>query len=640
MIHFLKLILKKSLILLFISFILLANPNVSNAHFVEVYSQINSIQVNRDGIVVYCYYCTGPIYAPIVWIKADMDADGKISPREARQWIEKAVSHMSGLLDEKTKIAWEMEDLKWPSSINLCSLGDEDICVTLKFPWPKNFSGAHRFVLEDSFEEQICTVYFDVFNANKNNQADLKNFNFQRDNRKLSINFNINLDEGGIEKSRLLDQNKDFPQVPSSKKESSSLPSGKNSSENPGQKVQVLPYTNQQKSLVPTLKIPLGTPPSSSEPMDAAAVDASPQNQLSINEKIRDSLNEFRGAKGNPSATKDMLQQKQSFKILSGILDGNNHSLGLYLLFFFIAFLLGALHALTPGHGKSLVAAYLVGSKGTLRHAVILGAIVTLTHTGSVIILSMITLTASHFFLPQDIFPFLEIGSGLLVFLLGIVLFRRRLKEMGRGGHLHHSHHPHGTHSHDHQLLHSHDQEHPHSPDLEHPHSHDHEQPHSHDHKHPHSHDHKHPHSHDHSHPHTHNHSHALEEFTSAGLSMKSLITLGISGGMLPCPDAIAILLVAITLNKILLGTLLILNFSFGIAFVIIAIGIIIVKGRTLVSKVDGFEAIAPILSVLSSLVVLVLGGILTFKAAENFDLLTKVLKLISKLGNVFLSSP
>src|SRR5271163_3311377 len=91
-----------------------------------------------------------------------------------------------------------------------------------------------------------------------------------------------------------------------------------------------------------------------------------------------------------------------------------------------IAAVLGGFHALEPGHGKTLVAAYLVGSHGKARHAVLLGAIVTASHTISVYALGIITLYASQWILPERLYPWLGIGSGLLVAGLGFTLFIRR----------------------------------------------------------------------------------------------------------------------------------------------------------------------------------------------------------------------
>ena len=103
---------------------------------------------------------------------------------------------------------------------------------------------------------------------------------------------------------------------------------------------------------------------------------------------------------------------------------------------FIVALFLGAAHSLTPGHGKALVAAYLVGNRGTVGHAVALGGIVTLTHIFSVVILGLIGLLLAEYFVPEYYAPFISLASGLIIVGIGIWLFiRRGLK------HRHHHHH-------------------------------------------------------------------------------------------------------------------------------------------------------------------------------------------------------
>src|SRR5215208_1507628 len=119
------------------------------------------------------------------------------------------------------------------------------------------------------------------------------------------------------------------------------------------------------------------------------------------------------------------------------------------------AFFWGAAHALTPGHGKAVVAAYLVGARGTARHAGILGLTVTLTHTAGVFVLGAVTLYLSRYILPEVLYPWLSVTSGLLVVLIGLVLLYRHLAKMPndrKAGHTHVEHtHPHdGEHSHAH----------------------------------------------------------------------------------------------------------------------------------------------------------------------------------------------
>ncbi len=251
---------------------------------------------------------------------------------------------------------------------------------------------------------------------------------------------------------------------------------------------------------------------------------------------------------------------------------------------------LGSLHALTPGHGKALVAAYLVGSRGRSRDAVFLGLVVTLTHTGSVVLLGLLTLLASQYILPGQIAPWLEIVSGLLVVVFGLNLFfqrrqvlfdwwaARRARRAAKNrlnqktsfslqsASLARS--PAGF-----GLL--------HTPACE-----------------------------------THSHSH----LPTGAVTWKSLLALGVSGGLVPCPDAIAILLVAVAINRILFGMLLILAFSAGLALVLIAIGLAMLQGLRLVARntrsdlLNRFSRYAPLVS---ALVVSGLGVGLTFSAAH-----------------------
>src|ERR1700683_2112778 len=142
-----------------------------------------------------------------------------------------------------------------------------------------------------------------------------------------------------------------------------------------------------------------------------------------------------------------------------------------------IAFVLGAAHALTPGHGKTIVAAYLVGSRGTLKHAAFLGAMVTFTHTVSLFLLGLAALFLFQYVVPQKVTQVLGAISGLSIVAIGGWMLYKRVRQT------HHSHdHDHGHHHHDHGH-HHHDHGHHH-----HDHGHHHHD-HGHDH-HDHGHDH------------------------------------------------------------------------------------------------------------------------------------------------------
>lgn len=219
------------------------------------------------------------------------------------------------------------------------------------------------------------------------------------------------------------------------------------------------------------------------------------------------------------------------------------------LLALALATVLGGLHALTPGHGKTLVAAYLVGSRGTVKHAIFLGSIVTFTHTASVIVIGLLALFASQFVIPDVLIPLLEILSGLLVVYLGGRLIWQRWLAF-RGG------------------------------------------------------DHNHNHGHDHGDGHVHTH---LPP--AAGVSFSNLLTMGISGGLVPCPEALGIMVIAIGLNRILLGLGLIVSFSFGLAAVLIAIGLLLVRSRALVERFGGVShRWSSALPLASAIIVTVLG--------------------------------
>ena len=164
-----------------------------------------------------------------------------------------------------------------------------------------------------------------------------------------------------------------------------------------------------------------------------------------------------------PPATRSATLQR-----LTELLQTRNTTPTFYALALAVALALGALHALTPGHGKTVVAAYLVGSRGTSLHAVSLGAVTTLTHTGSVLLLGLIALLASRFIVPNDLFPVLEVASGALIVLLGANLLYRRWVEYKEGGGHDHSHGHDHAHSHGLDHAHGHD-----DPAVSHDHGHD-----------------------------------------------------------------------------------------------------------------------------------------------------------------------
>jgi ABC-type nickel/cobalt efflux system permease component RcnA len=199
---------------------------------------------------------------------------------------------------------------------------------------------------------------------------------------------------------------------------------------------------------------------------------------------------------------------------------------GMLLAGLAVAFGLGAVHALSPGHGKTIVAAYLVGSRSTPRHAVFLGLMVTFTHTVTVFFLGFVTLFLSRYVLPEKIYPVLGAVSGLSIVWIGTTLFYKRLRAARGLTHHHHHHHHEGALVHDH----ADGQVHSHAPEGE--------------------------------------------------VSMASLMALGASGGLVPCPSALVLLLSSVALGRIALGLTLLVSFSTGLAVVLMAIGMVALYAR------------------------------------------------------------
>ena len=322
---------------------------------------------------------------------------------------------------------------------------------------------------------------------------------------------------------------------------------------------------------------------------------------------------------------------------LSDMLRSEDLSLGLIVGALALALFLGAAHGLEPGHGKTIVAAYLVGARGTVGNALFLGGVVALTHTSSVILLGLVALFASQYILPEQIFPWLGTASGLLIMGLGTWLLVNHLRGRGPGHshaheeeHLHeHVHsHAHGEylHGHSHEEEHLHEHVHSHAHEEEHlhehvhshahgkhhhEHSHSHEEEHHHGHGHTHEEEHHGPHDHPHGeHHHGHGHSHEIPDKVTLG----SLLTLGISGGIVPCTGALVILLLAVALHRVAFGLLLLVAFSVGLAAVLIAVGVLIVKARPLVERFSGDGRWIQRLPIASAVVIIAVGCAITFK--------------------------
>jgi len=201
------------------------------------------------------------------------------------------------------------------------------------------------------------------------------------------------------------------------------------------------------------------------------------------------------------------------------------------------AFVLGALHALGPGHGKSLMAAYLIGSRGRMADVVVLALTLTVSHVFSVVALGFIALWITDFFMPEQMSKWIGLFSGLSITAIAIWLFFSRLRLLRQGKIYSHSIEPPG----ENRIC-----------ESEH-----HHEPHSHE-------------------------GHAEHHHFNPKLSIRQNLALGITGGIVPCPKALVILLLAISLQKIALGILIVVVFSLGLSLVLVTIGIVMLKASHL----------------------------------------------------------
>jgi ABC-type nickel/cobalt efflux system permease component RcnA len=286
----------------------------------------------------------------------------------------------------------------------------------------------------------------------------------------------------------------------------------------------------------------------------------------------------------------------------------------------------GAGHALTPGHGKAIVGAYLIGSRSTPWHAVYLGLTVTLTHTLGVLALGLVALFASRYVLPEQLYPYLGAVSGLIVAGMGLFMLRQRVRPLMAGYSSHrHDHHDHG-HPHEHLPGHSHEHDQkPQHGDHVHGHAHPHNEGggdglshyhHDHDHE-----GHDHTHTRGHPHVHSHGHAHLPPGANGSPVTWRSLLLLGVSGGILPCPAALVLLLAAVSMNQAAFGMGLVVAFSLGLAVVLTVVGLLFVKGSRIVHRVPRLTAWGRYLPVASALVITILGVLLTAGAAMSLRL-------------------
>ena len=260
---------------------------------------------------------------------------------------------------------------------------------------------------------------------------------------------------------------------------------------------------------------------------------------------------------GAPPVLTTAVAPKHTSGGFEALIEQGDLSVGVLLLSFLVAAFWGAAHALTPGHGKALVAAYLVGTRGTPRHAFMLGGTVTVAHTAGVFALGFVTLVLSQFILPEQLYPWLTLVSGLLVVAVGASVLRQRLRSRLRG--FEHEHHHHDHHDHDHGAGHDH---------------------------------------------------HDDDRLTSRGI-----LGVGVAAGLLPCPSALVVLLSAIALHRVGLGLALIVAFSVGLAATITAIGLVAVLAQRTFGRLSLNGRFVRALPAVSAALILAVGVVITARA-------------------------
>jgi len=311
--------------------------------------------------------------------------------------------------------------------------------------------------------------------------------------------------------------------------------------------------------------------------------------------------------------------------------------MGEALLLLATNFLYGAYHAIQPGHGKTIAAAYIVGARGRPVDAWILGIFVTLSHTSGIVLVGVLASLGLPGLGSHRIEAWLAVATGVLVILLGLwTLWTQRQLFRVAGWNRQSSDHTHAQ-GDELRAVHYRPREHDdHAPHglpggQEHVHSdeaHHHEQTHVHDHSHDHTHSHAHGHVHEHSQQgdespgyHTHGwgfkHTHDMGLVTTNRPSLWILIWLGIAGGLLPDPVALGLLMRALVDGKVMLGLAGVLVFSLGFAAVLVLVGVIAAAaGKKILDWLAGSWAAR--LQIGTSLIIVVVGIVLTVLALQK----------------------
>lgn len=286
------------------------------------------------------------------------------------------------------------------------------------------------------------------------------------------------------------------------------------------------------------------------------------------------------------------------------------------------AILLGALHGLEPGHSKTMMAAFIVAVRGTVGQAALLGLSATISHTAIVWIIALMGMYLGAQMNVEANEPYLQIASGALILSVAIWMTWRIWRDSAEAAaRTAPGHHAHGDHDHHHH------------------HHHDHDHDHGHHRRHEHDHDHDHDHGRHHRHgagaalaatveenvfehelldvdpmvyADSHEREHALDierRFAGREVTTGQIVLFGLTGGLIPCPASITVLLLCLQVGRFALGAALVLSFSIGLAITLVFVGVAAAVGvRHAVSRWPGFEALAARAPYLSSGLVAIVG--------------------------------
>lgn len=262
-------------------------------------------------------------------------------------------------------------------------------------------------------------------------------------------------------------------------------------------------------------------------------------------------------------------------------------------LFFPMAVFLGVLHGLEPGHSKTMMSAFIIAIRGSVWQAFLLGVSATISHTAVIWVLAFLGLHYSSVLNVEELEPYFQLATGIIVIGLAIWMLYRTYQAQRQ------------THHHDHK----HDHEHNHD---------------GHDHKH---HEHKH---HDHSHDKmddfefgdAHEREHALQlekQLKNQNITTLQIILFGLTGGLLPCPSALAILLVCLQLKKFSLGFALVLGFSIGLAVTLVTVGVMAAMTVNHASrKIKNFGELARRMPYVSSAILILIGIVVSLQGLQH----------------------